>query len=265
MSKTNALKTEKSAQYDASLAEAKLRSRQNEQMQWVQMEWSGSGKERRCTRWDGYMFGRKIASVVWQRAKGYMAWADGRRVVIAEGEATCDVFRTLATAQEEAMFTATEKAFAFVDAMKAVPTFHAWAVRSVAPKAAAATAGMMAFVGWVMSVRELQEAESRAVIEAAQATIDSFNAKFSTKGRQKHKEMTMETTVKKPTLTRESAKETMGNLKRSFEELEAAFDSALDEEGEDIVILTIDTIAGVTKEFADQAKNGFIKEPAKSV
>jgi hypothetical protein len=242
--------------YDATVAEAKLRSRNTNAMQWVQVAWTGGNKDRRCWHWDGYFFGKKIAAVVWFRTKGYSAWAAGKKVIV-DGH---DAFRTLATAQEEAMFVASEIPFAIIDAFTYIPTFHTAAQRSIEPKAAAVAAGIGSFLGFVLEVRATREAERQAIIDAAKLQFEAFNAKFSSRGRDKYKGETMNEILKtKPTLTRAHAKEQLGNLSRSFAELEASMDTALDTEGQEIVRFTLSEVGEACTKLVSEAQNGIIE------
>lgn len=248
--------------YDASVAEAKLRSRSSNAMQWCQVAWVGSNKNRRCWRWDGFFFGKKIAAVVWIRTQGYSAWAAGKKVVVDGVEH----FNTLAAAQDEAMFSASEVPFGIIDAFEALPAFHSAAQRSIEPKAATVAAGIASFLAFVLEVRATREAERQAIIDSAKLQFEAFNAKFSARGRNKYKGETMSEILKsqpveqpKPTLERSRAKELLGNLSRSFAELEASLDVALDTEGQEIVRFTLVEVGEACSKLVAEAQHGIVE------
>lgn len=269
----NAQKVQSSDAYDATVAEAKIRSHTKHEMQWCQQAWTGSGKNKRCCHWDGFFFGRKVAAVVWTRGKGYSAWAVGRRVRVTEVDGrVVDIFSTLATAQEEAMFTASDVPFAVIDAFASIPEFHGSWQRALEPVATAAVAGICSFVGFVMGVKELIAAERQAVIDASQASIEAFNAKFSAKGRktkgvivavekktQDVKTQDVKAEAARAPIERSTALERIINLKRSFAELEIAFEQTLDSEAIEIVQLSLAEVAKVTRELDYAVQQGIVE------
>jgi hypothetical protein len=77
-------------------------------MWWVQSAWMGCGNHRRCWRWDGWILGVKVASIVWIKGRGYCV-----RDLIRNQQV--GAFQPLASAQEEAMVAVTELAFVACD------------------------------------------------------------------------------------------------------------------------------------------------------
>ena len=119
---------------------------------WVQLSWQGRGRTPRCWRWAGYILGSKATTITWIAGRGYCARASGRSV---------GAFTTLAEAQDEAMFAATEPAFVLADLF----------------------AGIGEFMTRWRDLLARQEQERRAMLAEALPQIATFNANWSARGR----------------------------------------------------------------------------------